>query len=127
MGTRSTVIIKFPQQLSRKYARICMRRLRPALKLDQPNVIIDLSHVRQIDTHGLDLLLHCLLEVARRDGSLKLAGVSAETALVLELTRMDRVFNMFPSVEEAISSIGHNEVPIVQAPLGEPVQQPAAA
>lgn len=126
MGTRSTVVIKFPEQLSRKQVRACMRLLRPALRLDQPNIVIDLSQVSQIDTWGLDMLLHCMLEVAKRDGSLRLAGASPEAATVLELTRMDRVFNMFPSVADAVTS-ANIEQPQFVPQLAEPVQQPAAA
>jgi len=34
----------------------------------------------------------------------KLAGISPQAATVLELTRMDQIFEMFPTVSEAASS-----------------------
>jgi hypothetical protein len=35
-------------------------------------------------------------EVARRDGAIQLGGISAEAATVLELTRLDKLFQKFP-------------------------------
>jgi|SRR5437870_9310982 len=125
MNSSSTIVIKLPESVSAKQARAFMRKLKPALKLDQPCVVVDLSQVQRIDIAGLDMLLQCMVQVANRDGSLKLAGVSPEAATVLELTRMDRVFNMFPTVSEAIATCV--EVPQFEVVPGEAVQQPAAA
>jgi anti-sigma B factor antagonist len=126
VNTRSTIIVKLPADLSGKEVTILMRQLKPALKLDQPSVIVDMSQVRHINTKGLDLLLHCMRTIARRDGALKLAGISPQAATVLELTRMDRVFNMFPSVADAVASISI-EVPQFETLTGSVEQQPAAA
>jgi anti-anti-sigma regulatory factor len=51
-----------------------------------------------MDSAGLDALLHCLGEVAQRDGTILLGEVSAEAVTVLELTRMDRLLEMFRRV-----------------------------
>lgn len=126
MNTRSTIVVKLPEELNAKRSRSLMRQLKPVLKLDQPSVILDLSAVEDIDTGGIDLLLHCMVDVANRDGSLKLAGISPVAATVLEITRMDRLFSMFPSVAEAVS-IANTEVPQFEIENAEPVQQPAAA
>jgi anti-sigma B factor antagonist len=126
MNTRSTIVVKLPEDLSGKEVAVLLRQLKPALKLDQPSVIVDMSRVRRINTEGLDLLLHCMKTVARRDGSLKLAGISPQAETVLELTRMDRVFDMFPSVADAVASVSI-EVQQFESLASSVEQQPAAA
>ena len=50
------------------------------------------------------MLLHCLEEAMKRDGDLKLAAVSPASAIILELMRVDRVFEVFETPEEAARS-----------------------
>lgn len=128
METRSTIVIKLPEDLTRKAVRVAMRQLRPGLRLDHPHVVVDLSNVRQMDSAAIDMLLHCVVEVARRDGELKLAGLSPEAATVLELTRMDRIFEIFPSVPDAVITSGYEVAQFETLPEpAESAQQPAAA
>jgi anti-sigma B factor antagonist len=98
------MVIKLPEHVRAKEARIFMRALQPELRRDRPRVVVDMSAVKDMDTTALDVLLECMSQVARRDGAVKLAGISPEAATVLELTRMDQIFEMFPTVSEAASS-----------------------
>jgi anti-anti-sigma factor len=124
MNSRSTIVIELPEQVSAKQARAVIRQVKPALRMDEPCVVVDLSRVRSLDLAGLDVLLQCMTQVANRDGSLRLAGVSPQAATILELTRMDRVFDLFPSVSEAVASV---EVPEYEPLPSDVAQQPAAA
>ena len=98
------MVIKLPEHVNAKEARSFKRALQPELKRDRPRVVVDMSVVKDMDTSALDILLECMSEVARRDGAVKLAGISPQAATVLELTRMDQIFEMFPTVSEATSS-----------------------
>ena len=117
------MVLKLPEQVSAKEARSLMRELQSELRLDRPRIVVDFSEVEHIDSTGLDMLLDCMVEVARRDGTVKLGEVSPEAAIVLELTGMDRVFQMFPAVSEAAAtfSVARAEAVADEAP------QPAAA
>ena len=70
----------------------------------------------------LDVLLGCMVEVARRDGAMRLGGISPEAATVLELTRLDQVFEMFPTAAEAVWNCSQLEEKVpadgVAAPRG---------
>jgi len=57
-----------------------------------------------MDAAGVDMLLHCMAEVMKRDGELKLAAVSPQAAVVLELTRTDRLFEVFETSGDAVRS-----------------------
>jgi anti-anti-sigma factor len=98
------MVIKLPENVNAKAARTFMRALQPELRRDRPRVVVDMSAVKDMDTSALDILLECMSEVARRDGAVKLAGISPQAATVLELTRMDQIFEMFPTVSEAATS-----------------------
>jgi len=63
-----------------------------------------LSEVRYLDSAGVDLLLRSIEEVMKRNGDVKLAAVSPETAAILEMTRVDRLFEIFDSCSDAVES-----------------------
>ena len=105
MENRRQVIVKqLPARLDRQQARAFLRELRPLLERDQPRLVLDLSQVRQLDSSAVDLLLKCLQEAMRRDGDVKLAHVSPECAIVLGLTRTDRLFEIYSDPVEAVES-----------------------
>src|SRR2546429_9153152 len=98
------MVIKLPEYVSAKEARTFMRALQPELRRDRPRVVVDMSAVKDIDTAALDMLLECMSKIARRDGAVKLAGISPEAATVLELTRMGPIFVKVSTGSEAGSS-----------------------
>jgi anti-anti-sigma factor len=105
MKTSRPVIIKrVPESLTLKQARAFLKEVRPLLENDRPQLIFDLSSVRRIDDAGVDMLLYCLKEAARRDGALKLASLSPQSQVVLDLTRAGRLFEIFTSSVEAARS-----------------------
>jgi hypothetical protein len=57
-----------------------------------------------MDAAGVDMLLHCMAEIMKRDGELKLAAVSPQASVVLELTRTDRLFEVFETSGDAVRS-----------------------
>ncbi|HXZ79876.1 MAG TPA: STAS domain-containing protein [Terriglobales bacterium] len=110
MRARTAVVVTpMPEVLNLKQAQILMREILPFLKADRPRLIFDFTHVRQIDTAGLDMLLRCLKTVMKRDGDLKLASLSPQAEVVLELTRVDRLFETFPTTTDAVRSFGCSE------------------
>jgi anti-anti-sigma factor len=104
-----TVVVNLPEQVTAKQTRTLMRDLRDQLNVDQPFVILDLSEVKEIDTAGLDLLLECLNQTVRRDGTIRVRGISPEAATVLELTGMDQILDLVP---EAVTQEAASEIPL---------------
>ena len=76
----------------------------PILKSDQPRVVFDFCHVRRMDSLGVEMLLHCMEEVVKRDGDLKLAAIPPQLAVILELTRVDRLFEVYETTSDAVES-----------------------
>ena len=103
------VIMQMPEQLNEAGVRTLMQELEPLLETNRPRIVFDCSQVRYIDSAGVEMMLHCLEEAMKRDGDLKLAALSPESEVVLELMRVARVFEAFATSDEAVRSF--NAVP----------------
>jgi anti-anti-sigma factor len=121
-----TVVMKLPHRVDAREARNLLRELKE-LPVEEPCVVIDLSAVRYMDSAALDVLLGCMVEVARRDGAMRLGGISPEAATVLELTRMDQVFDMFPTAADAVWNCNQIDEKASDAHAMQIQPQPVAA
>ena len=105
METSRPVIVKRgPVSLNLRQARVFLEEVRPLLEHDRPQLVFDLSLVRRLDAAGVEMLLFCMKEAARRDGDLKLASLSPHARVVMDLTRAGRLFEMFATSAEAARS-----------------------
>jgi len=105
MFTRGPVIVmELPERLNGAEGKAFMRDLEPLLEVDRPRLVLDCSQVQYMDSVGIEILLHCMDEAMKRDGDLKLAALSPSSAAILELMRVDRLFEVFDSAEEAARS-----------------------
>ena len=105
METNRPVVVKrVPDRLNMKQARAFLSETQPMLRSDRPQMVFDCSQVKQMDAAGVEMLLHCLAEVMKRDGDLKLAALSPQAAVVLEMTRTDRLFEIYDSCSDAVLS-----------------------
>ena len=102
--SRPVVVKRVPERMNLRQARQFQQEVRPFFKIDRPQIVFDLSAVRLLDAAGIDMLLECMTEASRRDGDLKLASVSAQAAVVLELTRTDRLFEIYETATDAVKS-----------------------
>ena len=124
----AAVVVKLPEALDAKQGRRLERELKARLGAGSPQLILDLSRVKSIDLSGLEGLLTCLEEVAKQDGALRLCGVSAEVATLLELTRLDRIVQKFAGFTiEAPQYEMATEHAAEEVPAKSPVQVPVAA
>lgn len=66
-------------------------------------ILLDLQHVNFMDSSGLGALVWLLREVETQNGQVKLCCVNKPVQFLLEMVRMHRVFEIEPSVEQAVS------------------------
>jgi anti-sigma B factor antagonist len=69
-------------------------------------LIIDLSKVEFIDSSGLGTIVSCLKAMGR-SGEMIMCGVNDAVGQMFSLTRMDKVFDMYTTVDEAIQSLSN--------------------
>jgi anti-sigma B factor antagonist len=105
MYTRGPVIVmELPENLNDAEGSAFLAEMRPLLEIDRPRVVLDGSQVQNMDSAGIEILLHCMEEAMKRDGDLKLAALSPASAAILELMRVDRLFEVFETADAAARS-----------------------
>jgi anti-anti-sigma factor len=112
------VVMQMPEQFTGGEVQTFMLELGPLLESNRPRIVLECSQMRSLDSAAVEMLLHSLEEVLKRDGDLKLAALSAEAEVFLELMRVARVFETFPTSEEAVRSF--NAVPADAVPQDAP-------
>jgi|SRR5579872_2433822 len=119
MYTRGPVIVmELPEILNLDEGKKFMAELQPLLEVHRPRIVLDCSQVQHMDSAGIETLLDCMSEAMKRDGDLKLASVSPASAAIMELMRVDRLFEVFNTTDEAARSF--QAVPAPEVPQGLP-------
>ena len=67
-------------------------------------IVLDLEKLVNIDNYGLDALLAVAQKALENDSVIKLARVNADMRIVLDITKVYRVFEIYPTIEEAVAS-----------------------
>lgn len=101
---RPVVVMELPEQIGTSQVPEILEDVRTLLEFQRPRIVFDCSLVRSIDSAGVEMLLYCLDESMKRDGDLKLAGVSPQARMILEIMRVDGVFEVFETAGEAVRS-----------------------
>lgn len=105
MTTARIVAVKaLPEKLSAGEGSVFFREVEPCLTADRPCVVFDFSKMQQLDKSGIQVLLRCLEEAMKRNGDVKLAAIPPGVAKTLELTGVQRLFEVFDSAAHAVNS-----------------------
>jgi anti-sigma B factor antagonist len=67
-------------------------------------LVVDCSGLRYVDSSGLGSLVRALTTSQHEGGGTKLLGVPASLRRLLELTKLDSVFESFDNRDQAVSS-----------------------
>jgi anti-anti-sigma factor len=68
-------------------------------------IVLDLTNVKFINSTGLSVLVTLTAQANAHQSRLVLAGLSPFVAGVLETTRLDRFFDVFPTVDAAAAAL----------------------
>jgi anti-sigma B factor antagonist len=127
MTSRPPVTVKqLPEMLSVKQGRVFFREVESCLKTDRPRIVLDCSKVRQLDSAGIHVLLRCLEEAMKRNGDVKLSAIPPRAAAILELTRVNRLFEAFDHTADAVNSFQQFPGNVFQQVLGSEYSIPAS-
>ena len=95
---QTTVILATARRLDAVSGPSLRQRAAAGLKAGQPEIILDLSHVREIDPSGMAALVS-LVRSARKQGSeVVVRGVSDEIRRLFEMTGLDSIVPAIPAV-----------------------------
>ena len=68
------------------------------------NLLVDLRRVNFLDSSGLGALVRALTNSQKEGGQTKLLGAGPQVRKLLEMTKLDSVFENFTDMETAVSS-----------------------
>ena len=80
--------------------------LNAMIKKKPERIVIDLSRSTYIDSAGVAALMLAKQEVEAYGGKFFLSGVQETIRLILETSRLDRIFWIFPDVDAALAAHG---------------------
>jgi len=64
-------------------------------------IIVDCAGLEHISSYGIGVLLFVHRRLARHGGDVKLAGIHTGLVRLLQIARMDTVFDVYPDVNRA--------------------------
>jgi anti-sigma B factor antagonist len=100
-----TTILQLRGRLDAYEAPAIEKLLQKANVNTMPRIIVDLADVNFIDSTGLAMLIVGLKHCEQQHGKLVLCSVRQPVHIIFELTRLDKVFTMYGSQEDAIEMI----------------------
>lgn len=100
----TVIVTQLPEKLDGKQGRMVFRELESSMNADRPCVVLDCSKVLQMDSRAIRMLLCCLEEAMKRNGDVKLAALTSSAREILELTGVDRLFEMYETDTDAVNS-----------------------
>lgn len=83
------------------FRRACQERFEAGVR----DCVIDLEYLNFIDSAGLELLLWLVDEAGDRKGKVKLVSPDESVRKILQMTRLDRRFDIHETIESAAKSL----------------------
>ena|SRR5262245_50750412 len=81
-----------------------LRRVLLGLLNETQRIVLVLASIQQIDSSGLGMLVASFISARHREAEIKFAAPSASTRQLFTLTHLNRLFRIYASAEEAITS-----------------------
>ena len=72
------------------------------LEAESKKILLNFAQVDYIDSSGLATLVEMLQRLKRFGGMMRLADLSEKVKGLFEITKLDKLFNIFPNEEEAL-------------------------
>lgn len=94
-------VIEVPERLYEAEVLVFIDLAGQLLKSGHRRLILDCSQVKHISSLGIETLLGWLDRSTRESSELQLAAVAPNSAIILELMRVDRFLRVFATVEQA--------------------------
>ena len=102
---RGVTVLVLQGQITMGEGDIALREaVSDLLETGTRNIIIDLGKVTFIDSFGIGQLIGCYVTVTDQGGLLKLCELSSRMSSILQITKLNTVFEVYPSEAEAMDS-----------------------
>ncbi len=104
-GTTGNIpIIRLDGRIVSDNAPGVKKQIQNCLEEGNKSLVLDMSNVPFIDSSGLGTLVGSMRVVAAKGGDLIIAGMIPEVRALFQLTRLDKVFEIYDTVDQAVES-----------------------
>jgi anti-sigma B factor antagonist len=98
-------VVRMPVRLALANSAVVRRTMDEHIESVSSRLVIDLSGAEFVDSSGLAALLAVIKTARRRGGDLVLASPRPRVLALIELTRLDDVVAILPTVTDAIERL----------------------
>ena len=70
------------------------------------NIVVDLGGLSYVNSTGLGILISGFTSAKKNGGDLKLANINDKVEGLLSITKLNRIFEQYDSVDNAVKSYG---------------------
>lgn len=82
-----------------------MEQIDKLLSSGKKHIVLELSGLRYMNSSGLNILVNILTKARNAGGDVSVCNLSAKVKDLLVVTKLDSIFHILPSVEEAIERL----------------------
>lgn len=107
---RTVTVKQLPDAMSAKEARYFFGEIKKSMDVDRPRMVLDCSRARPFDKAMVYLLLCCLGEAIKRNGDIKLSALPPGSQEIMELTGVNRIFEIYKTAAAAVDSFDPMQV-----------------
>jgi len=101
----SLVIVKpLERRLDADSSRYFKEKMAEFINQGEAQILLNLSEVQFIDSSGLGALLSLLRQLGEQ-GNLMLCGIAENVMNLFRLTRLNRVFQIYPDEAQALAAV----------------------
>jgi anti-sigma B factor antagonist len=101
---KGVVIIGVDGQLIVGNRHDLKKKVLDAMEAGERKFVVDFTATGYIDSSGLGVLVSLAKKVREAGGDLRLAGLNEDLRTLFELTKLDTLFTLMDSVEEAVAA-----------------------
>ena len=102
---RPVTVLQLPEHLNAKSEWNFLKQVELYMGGSRPFLVLDCSTIHRLDKPMIFLLLRCLEEAMKRNGDVKLCGISLATDSANGFSAASRIFEVFETAAEAINSV----------------------
>lgn len=112
-STEAALVVKVhAQRLDAHLAPAFKAKLNEMIQQGHASIVLDLSEVAFMDSSGIGALVSGLKNLGGR-GELVVCGTPPKIVSLFQLTRLDKLFRMFGTTEEALTALAAQVRPCV--------------
>ena len=97
------VIALYGELIDRNQAQELMELVTRLSEEGQNKIVLELSELKYMNSTGLNVLINILTRTRKNGGDLVIAGISAKVHELLLVTKLNSVFTVTDTTEEAVA------------------------